>query len=148
MSLADVKTELLLVCFLQTFLPDDTHDSSVILCFVETSAFGCADTGGMTCLGVNCVQGTAGLLPLSSHTHTHSFIQKYSSIHTHTVHRCKGALAKGPTLQMKERKGEERMRPGPVLSPITLQTEMTDRRWMMMDHFAFFSWLESQSRPS
>lgn len=83
MSLADVKTELLLVCFLQTFLPDDTHDSSVILCFVETSAFGCADTGGMTCLGVNCVQGTAGLLPLSSHTHTHTFIHPKILIHTH-----------------------------------------------------------------
>lgn len=43
---------------------------------LEAEASGCADTGEMKYLGVNCVQGTAGLLPLNSDTHLH--VPKYS----------------------------------------------------------------------
>ncbi len=85
-------------------------------------------------LRVNCVQGTAGLLPLISlsfslsrslflslslslrhtdtqrHTHTH----KNTHLNTPTQYRCRGALVKVPMLQMKERKGENQIRTGAV----------------------------------
>lgn len=87
---------------------------------LEAEASGCADTGEMKYLGVNCVQGTAGPLPLHSDTHSH--VQKYSN----TAIQYKdsqgrggwgggGSLTRGPTLQSKEKKDGVTVRP--VQSP-------------------------------
>lgn len=79
---------------------------------LETEASGCADTGEMKYLGVNCVQGTAGLLPLNSDTHLH--VPKYSQPYSTKI--LKGGVAdQRSTLQMKEKKDGVTVRP--VQSP-------------------------------
>ncbi len=79
-------------------------------------------------LRVNCVQGTAGLLPLislflslalsfslsRSLSQTHRDTHKNTHLNTPIQYRCRGALVKVPTLQMKERKGENQIRTGAV----------------------------------
>lgn len=75
---------------------------------LETEASGCADTGEMQYLGVNCVQGTAGLLPLNSDTHLH--VPKYSQPYSTKI--LKGGVAdQRSTLQMKEKKDNVTVRP-------------------------------------
>lgn len=131
MSLA-CKNRSIVNFFDVNFLDTQGSTSSVTLCFVEIISFGCADTGGTRCLWVYCVQGTAGLLPLSSlflylshtHAHTHKIVTRTHAYST----QMQGSTGQSSNTSDEREEEEEKFRPGPVQSPITLQTEMTDRR--------------------
>lgn len=83
-------------------------------------------------------------------THTHSFIHAFEITHPNTPIQYTDGGEHWPKVQRfrekKVKKGASDTRV-PVQPPITLPAEKTDRRGVI-DHFAFFSWLESQSRPS
>lgn len=92
--------------------------SCALFCFVETSALGCADTERNR--RVNCVQGTTWLLPLTfTHPETH-------------IPTCRGALAKGPTCQRKEKKGENKTGTSTVSHHTTDKDERQEGDWLII----------------
>lgn len=87
---------------------------------LETEASGCADTGEMKYLGVNCVQGTAGLLPLNSDTHLH--VPKYSQPYSTKI--LKGGVC-WPEVHASDEREERRCDSQTSAVSITPQTKNT-----------------------